>query len=115
VSAHPLAQLHDGRFGRREVDKPVASEHLQHVQIVGQPPRHAVGAHLRGQIGRVDEKHHAGYVLELPEQLTVVARDDFQSVQIVRTKGVRFFADVVIKRLPAQGREVCPVLHREHQ
>ena len=85
VSSYPVAQFQYGRLVAREIYKRVSCKNSQHIEVIGKPPVHFIGTHLRAQIRGVNEEHHIGCILILIEHLFIVCRHNSKSVQIVTT------------------------------
>ena len=83
VLAYPIAQLEDGGLVGGEIDEAVAVEDVQHIKVVGEFPIHFISSSVGGEIGRVDEEHHAGYIFILLEELSVITGGNDESVEIV--------------------------------
>ena len=79
---YPFAQLDYLRLIRSEVHVVVALQNGEHVEVVGQPPRHGVRADLGGEIRWVDKEEDVVLVLKFVEESLVVLAHDGQAVKV---------------------------------
>ena len=80
--AHPLAELDDGAFLRREVKVVGVTQQAQYIEIVAQSPVSRVGARLRREVRRVYEEAHPVFRLPAVEHCAVVPMCDRDAVKV---------------------------------
>ena len=83
IFTYPITELNNGRLIACKIDKAVSGKHGEYIEVVGELPVCFVGRGVGGEIRWVDKEYHTGHVFILLEQLTIVARGNDESVEIV--------------------------------
>ena len=111
---YPFAQLDYLRLVRSEVHIVVALKNGEHVEVVGQPPRHGVRANLGGEVGRVNEEENIGLVAVFSEEGLVVLVHDGKTVEVAVCTIV-VSPNRIVECLLGEFCHVVGVFHREEE
>lgn len=115
VATHPLAQFDDARFLGSKIYEIVAGQNRQHIEVVGEPPIHTVGADFGGKVRRVNEEHYSRSVFEPLKQIPVVAGFNLKSGEVILAGRIVALADIVVERFRAHLIDAQFIFHGEHE